>query len=83
VRFHIKRLPMAVPPMLFDIICRAARGQGGGRACAAGYPDLLVPPQQMSVLPGAGRAARIAVREDSHKIAAWHRVDRVTPSTRS
>lgn len=68
---------MAVPPLLFDIICHVARDQGGGRACAAGYPDLLVTPQQMSALLGAERTARIAMREDSHKIAAWHNVDKV------
>jgi len=68
---------MAVPPMLFDILCRVARDQGGGRACAAGYPDLLVPPQQLSALLGEERAARIPVREDSMKITAWHGVGKV------
>lgn len=60
--------------MMFDILCRVARDQGGGHACAAGYPDLLVPPDQLRALLGDERAARIPVREDSKKIAAWHGV---------
>jgi hypothetical protein len=68
---------MAVPPMMFDLLCRVARDQGGGRACAAGYPDLLVPPQQLSALLGDGPAARVPVRADSQQIAAWHGVGKV------
>jgi len=68
---------MAIPPMMFDLICRVAQQQGGGRACAAGYPDLLVPAQQMSAVLGAERAARLTVRADSRKIAAWHGLEKV------
>ena len=68
---------MAIPPMMFDLICRVAQQQGGGRACAAGYPDLLVPAQQMSALLGAERTARLTVRTDSRKIAAWHGLEKV------
>ena len=60
--------------MMFDILWRVTRDQGGGRACSAGYPDLLVPQQQLTALLGAERAARVPVREDSKKIAAWHGV---------
>ena len=68
---------MAVPPFIFDLLCRAARDQGGGRACSAGYPDMLVPAEQLTALLGAERAARIPVREDSRQIAAWHGLAKV------
>ena len=61
--------------MMFDVLWRVTRDQGGGRACSAGYPDLLVPSQQLTVLLGAERVARIAVREDSQKVLAWHRLE--------
>lgn len=68
---------MAVPPMMFDLLCRVAREQGGGRACAAGYPDLLVSETQLKTMLGEERSLRVPVREDSKKIAAWHGVGRV------
>ena len=63
---------MAIPIVLLDLICQAARKQGGGAACSAGYPDLLVTAEHLSVLLGAEIAQRVAVREDSERILAWH-----------
>jgi len=68
---------MAVPPLLFELLCRTAREQGGGRACAAGYPDLLVTPAQLDAALGPGAAGRVAVRDDSGKVAAWHGAEKV------
>ena len=63
---------MAVPAVLLDLICQAARKQGGGSACSAGYPDLLVGADHLAMMLGAEKAARIPVREDSAQILAWH-----------
>ena len=63
---------MAVPAVLLDLICQAARKQGGGNACSAGYPDLLVSAGQLTALLGAEKARRVPVREDSAQILAWH-----------
>ena len=65
---------MAVPALLFHLLCQAAAQQKGGSACSAGYPDLLVPRKQLVDLLGESAAARIAVRADSASIARWHGV---------
>jgi len=63
---------MAIPVVLLDLICQAARKQGGGEACSAGYPDLLVTADHLETLLGAEKAKRVTVREDSERILAWH-----------
>lgn len=63
---------MAIPAALLDLICQASRDQGGGSACSAGYPDLLVNAEHLAMLLGAEKAARVPVREDSQQILAWH-----------
>jgi hypothetical protein len=65
---------MAIPVVLLDLICQVARKQGGGTACSAGYPDLLVSADHLAALLGAEQAAHIAIREDSDRILAWHGV---------
>jgi hypothetical protein len=65
---------MAVPPLLLDLLCQAAKQQKGASACSAGYPDLLVDRKQLVQLLGEDAAARIAVRADSASIARWHGV---------
>lgn len=47
---------MAIPALLLDLICQAARKQGGGAAGLAGFPDLLVSADQLSRLLGANMA---------------------------
>lgn len=65
---------MAVPAVLLDLICQAARKQGGGTACSAGYPDMLVSTEQLTTLLGADKTQRVVVRDDSDQILAWHGV---------
>jgi hypothetical protein len=65
---------MAVPIVLLDLICQAARKQGGSTACSAGYPDLLVTEDHLAALLGAEKAKHVTVREDSERILAWHRM---------
>jgi hypothetical protein len=62
---------MALPAILLDYVCRAAEQLGGGNACSAGYPDLLVSSGQLAALLGE-RAAKISVRPDSNAILKWH-----------
>lgn len=57
---------------MLDYVCRAAQELGGGRACSAGYPDLLVRREHFEALLGADRSARVPVRPDSAEILAWH-----------
>ena len=63
---------MAMPALILHFLVRAAREQGGGIACSAGYPDLLVTPAQLDELLGKNVAARIPVRNDSSNIIQWH-----------
>jgi len=71
---------MAVPALLLDLLCRAAKQQkGGGSACSAGYPDLLVERKQLVQLLGESAAARVPVRADSASIARWHGVSSWLP----
>jgi hypothetical protein len=63
---------MALPTIMLDYVCRAAESLGGGSACAAGYPDLLVKREHLEALLGVERAARIGTRADSQQILAWH-----------
>jgi hypothetical protein len=63
---------MGLPAVMLDMVVQTARQQRGGRACAAGYPDLLVRPEQLRRLMGEERAARVGTREDSAAILAWH-----------
>ena len=63
---------MAIPAALLDLICQAARKQGGGNACSAGYPDLLVTAEHLTAMLGAEKAQRVVVRDDSERILAWH-----------
>ena len=67
---------MATPALVLELIHRAAREQGGGSACSAGYPDLLVTAEQLSILLGADAVQRIPVRDDSANIIAWHQAGR-------
>ena len=57
---------------MLDYVCRAAEELGGGAACAAGYPDLLVRREHLVSLIGEERAARVPIRPDSREILAWH-----------
>jgi hypothetical protein len=57
---------------MLDYVCRAAQELGGGSACSAGYPDLLVKKEHLVALLGAKRAARVSTRADSSEILAWH-----------
>ena len=59
---------MALPAIMLDYVCRAAQELGGGSACSAGYPDLLVRREHLASLLGADRAARVSVRPDSSDI---------------
>lgn len=68
---------MALPAVMLDMVCQAAKEQGGGAACSAGYPDLLVSPQQLDDLLGAGASSEIPVRADSARILAWHGVTKL------
>jgi len=63
---------MALPAVMLELVCHAAREQRGGAACAAGYPDLLVTPDQLDRLLGAGASAQIPTRPDSEQILQWH-----------
>jgi len=63
---------MAVPALLLDLICQAAREQQGGAACSAGYPDLLVTAQDLERLMGPDKVSRVPTRPDSAQIIAWH-----------
>lgn len=63
---------MALPAIMLDYVCRAAEELGGGSACSAGYPDLLVKKEHFVALLGAERAARVSTRGDSQQILAWH-----------
>jgi hypothetical protein len=63
---------MALPAVLLQMVCEAARRQGGSAACSAGYPDLLVTPEQLSRLLGTEKAQRVRARPDSDNIIAWH-----------
>ena len=65
---------MALPAIILDYVCRAAQELGGGSACSAGYPDLLVRREQLSALIGEERAGRIPARPDSAEILAWHKM---------
>ena len=65
---------MALPAIMLDYVCRAAKELRGGAACSAGYPDLLVRRQDLVALLGAERAERVPVRPDSAEILAWHGV---------
>jgi hypothetical protein len=65
---------VALPAIMLDYVCRAAEELGGGSACAAGYPDLLVTKAQLASLLGPERAARVPMRADSREILAWHGV---------
>src|SRR5258706_9066008 len=67
---------MALPAIMLDYVCRAAQELGGGSACAAGYPDLLVKKEHLVALLGAERAARVSTRADSQQILAWHGMKR-------
>lgn len=63
---------MGLPAVMLELVVQVAREQRGGRACAAGYPDLLVRPEQLRRLIGEERAARVGTRDDSAAILAWH-----------
>ena len=63
---------MAVPPFMFDFLCRTAREQGGGRASAAGHPDLLVFAAQLNSALGPDAASRLLIMDDSRQVAAWY-----------
>jgi hypothetical protein len=63
---------MALPAIMLDYVCRAAQELGGGSACSAGYPDLLVRKEHLVALLGAERAARVSMRPDSGEILDWH-----------
>lgn len=63
---------MAIPAVLLNLICQAARRQRGRTACSAGYPDLLVTADQLTALLGADETLRVGTREDSEQILAWH-----------
>ncbi|MBC7802807.1 MAG: hypothetical protein H7Y16_02935 [Candidatus Parcubacteria bacterium] len=63
---------MALPAIMLDYVCRAAQELGGGSACSAGYPDLLVTKSQLEALLGPERAARVSTRPDSADILGWH-----------
>lgn len=63
---------MALPAIMLDYVCRAARELGGGRACSAGYPDLLVKREHLVALLGGERASRVSLRADSPAILKWH-----------
>jgi hypothetical protein len=63
---------LAIPVALLDLICQAARKQGGRTACSAGYPDLLVSADHLTALLGIDKAQRVSVRKDSERILAWH-----------
>ncbi len=62
---------------MLDMVCQAAKEQGGGAACSAGYPDLLVSPRHLDDLLGAGASGEIPVRADSERILAWHGVTKL------
>lgn len=57
---------------MLEMVVQCAREQLGGSACAAGYPDLLVRPEQLRRLLGDEAAARIRRRDDSAAILEWH-----------
>jgi hypothetical protein len=62
---------MALPAIMLDYVCRAAAELGGGAACSAGYPDLLVTAEQLQSLLGS-RASKVSTRLDSQAILQWH-----------
>lgn len=66
------RPAVALPAIMLDYVCRAAQELGGGSACSAGYPDLLVSKDHLVALLGPDRAARVSTRADSREILAWH-----------
>jgi hypothetical protein len=59
---------------MLQMVVQTAREQLGGKACAAGYPDLLVRPEQLRRLMGDEAAARIGRRDDSAAILDWHKL---------
>lgn len=69
---------MAAPFIIIDMIRHVAQTLKGGRACSAGYPDLLANRGQMAHLFGADRVAALPVRADSDAIVGWHNVGDLT-----
>jgi hypothetical protein len=64
---------LAINAVILGALIQAAKAAGNPcRMVCLGYPDMLVTEQQLGTLCGPGVLERVAFREDSEAILAWH-----------